>query len=114
MITPNVDCIIITQGQTDVYGDRQWDAPKASRCVVVRLVDGVQSTTVRADSSASRGFAKEPRSEARLLFPASTAIANGDRIEVQGVSLEVTQVHPRLDVLGTLNHLEVDGKRWQG
>ncbi len=66
-----------------------------------------EPTSVRSDSSASRGNAQElVMTNAKILFPAHVRIAIGDRFEIQSYDLGLVGREPRISVAGELDHLE--------
>ena len=88
-----------------------------SRCAIVWLYGAEDKTTVRADSSASRGRAEETLADARLLFLPTTDINLGDVVEVQvkggsNVKVEVKRIFRRPDVAGVIHHIDVEGEIW--
>ncbi|MGE8141854.1 hypothetical protein ACQKOE_07750 [Novosphingobium sp. NPDC080210] len=111
MFRPNITAQLIRKGATrDIFGQPSYGAPAPLRCAVVRLTTDVVPSTVRADSSASRGAAEETTAQAVILVPATTAIAVGDVLELLGERIEVTGRHPRINTRGTLDHIEIHGK----
>lgn len=112
MFIPNLYCTITKSGSTDVYGQTTLGEIFPTKCSVVKLMTRLEKTSVRADSSASRGNAEETTASARLLFSKTTDIREGDKVDVLGQSLRVTVVFPRLDVNGVLNHYQVDADVW--
>ncbi|MEO9387053.1 MULTISPECIES: hypothetical protein [Chromobacterium] len=114
MFFPKNTCKItrLTQ-ERDLFGkskgvEKSWEA----KCSVVRLLDGVGKSTVRADSSGSRGFAEEETLVGRLLLLPQADVQNEDIIEVVGRRMRVACVFPRFDVMGKLDHLQVDCVAW--
>jgi hypothetical protein len=76
---------------------------------VVTLADRVIESSVRADSSASRGSAEQEVLQAKLLIPAHVAVKKGDVIRILGREVEIASIHLRLDVFGQSNHQEIGG-----
>lgn len=114
MFRPNVRCVVTRlEAKYTLYGEQKEERSWPAKCGVVklRLID--QQTTVRADSSASRGFAEEDAVEARLMFLPAADVAEGDVIEVAGRKVKVTIIHPRFSITGALSHKEVDCTAWQ-
>ncbi len=114
MFRPNVNCTLrrLLDGY-DVYGRAQLGQPVPMKCGVVKLRDKRQQTTVRADSSGSRGFGEEQVVDVKLLLPKSSEVKAGDVIAVAGMSLEVAVVHQRFAMSGRLDHYEVECIAWQ-
>ena len=113
MFVPNVACTIVSMDQpTDLYGQPVEGDHTSTKCGIVRLEVGVLKTSVRADSSASRGQAIEKVAQSRLLFLPETKIRPNDRVIVDGFTLEVESVYPRHTIQGELDHWQVDLKLW--
>ena len=93
----------------DIFGKETHLPPIPLRCGIVRLSTVVVPSTVRADSSASRGAAEESNAQAIFLVPANTSIGVGDIIMTLGFRIEVKGRHPRLNTRGTLDHIEIHG-----
>lgn len=107
---PNADCVLTRKSVTyDRYGqpDEVFDSKKV-RCAVVTLSLDRELTAVRADSSATRGNARELTVNARLLFQRSVEVKNGDIVDILGIRLKVAGVFPRLDAAGRVDHHQVD------
>lgn len=96
----------------DGYGQAAYSAPLTVPCAVVTMTQKTKKTPIRADSSASRGAAEERLSIAKILFPTNVTIGQEDRFDILGASLRVIAVQPRNDVLGVLDHYEVDFEAW--
>ncbi|BBI61676.1 hypothetical protein HSBAA_29820 [Vreelandella sulfidaeris] len=71
-----------------------------------------EQTSVRADSSASRGRGQEVEANSIVLLPPTLPIAMGDLVEVMGYSFEVESIQPRLNIMGRHDHNEVGLKIW--
>ena len=112
MIVPSVSCTIARLVGADIYGKETMSAPVPSLCSVVKLSASSEKTSVRADSSASRGMAQEKTHSARLLFLSTEDISEDDRVTVAGLSLKVKTIEFRFDVRGVLDHLQVDLNSW--
>lgn len=114
MFRPNLTITLRRIGQDfDVYGHAQLLPAETMRCAVIKLRDKSQQTTVRADSSGSRGFGDERVVESKLLLPISSRIKAGDVLTVDGLDLQVDVVHPRHRATGVLDHYEVECVAWQ-
>jgi hypothetical protein len=113
MLRPNLHCTITKAGETyDGYGRPVLGKTVRSLCSVVKLMNSAEKTSVRADSSASRGSAAEITADARLLFSPLTNITVGDKVIVAGFELRVMNVAPRFDVHSRLDHYQVDANVW--
>lgn len=96
----------------DIYGKEQLGVSYTAKCAVVKLTQASEKTSVRTDSSASRGAAHEITADARLLFPPSSGVKIDDKVEVHGFSLKVISVFPRVSVTGRYDHDQVDLNVW--
>lgn len=113
MFRPNQAVTIIQQSKaTDVYGQPTGSTRLTERCAVVKLDIHSVGTTVRSDSSASRGHGKELVADAVLLFTRTTVVQIDDKIEIAGGTFRVIGKHPRFSVGGSLDHYEVSAAIW--
>lgn len=78
----------------------------------MKLTSTSEATSVRTDSSASRGASREIVADARLLFPQGSEVKIDDRVDVLGHSLKVVSVFPRQALGGRLDHYQVDLMVW--
>lgn len=114
MFRPNLICQIARCVSFTPSGKRLYGTPTHARCAIVTLQDMTPPTSVRTDSSASKGAARDETINARLLLPASTSVLAGDRISVLNYDLSVQTVFPRHNVFGRLDHYQVDCEIWKG
>lgn len=114
MLIPNLTCEIAAQGPASLTGRRSFGSYKVVPVAIVKLETSVGKTSVRTDSSATRGAATEIEAAARLLFPAFVMLYEGDRIRILDTVLSVQSVRPRHNVLGKLDHWQVDCEIYQG
>lgn len=113
MFRPNQTCTIrVASGRTDVYGQPLAATRVRERCAVVRLITTNQPSSVRADSSASRGAAKELVSDSLILLAKTTSANIDDLIEIQGATLRILSKHPRFGTTGALDHYEITASVW--
>lgn len=109
MFEPNLLGKLESKIGRDVHGRGQFAPQRDCPFAAVNLAYGAQPTTVRADSSASRGAAEEIVAvRSKILVPTYVTIAIGDRFHFSGVNFEVKNMHPRHSVMGALDHFEVD------
>jgi hypothetical protein len=78
----------------------------------VRLRHNQNHSSVRADSTASRGAADEDQADSIILLTPTTKAELGDQLEVGGLKVRIVQFHPRYTMAGTLEHYEVHGEFW--
>lgn len=113
MFRPNQVCYItVASGRTDVYGQPLAATKVREQCAIVRLVTTNMKSAVRADSSASRGNAKELVGDSLILLTATTAANIDDLIDVGGAKLRILSKHPRYSVGGVLDHYEITASVW--
>lgn len=110
---PHLDCLIAKKIGADRYGQPIYGADAPAHVGVVKLSLGAAKTSVRADSSASRGKSEELEADARLLFPSwGSKPEPGDVLTIRVVNevyrLKIKSVFPRLSVLGQLDHWQTD------
>ena len=113
MLLPYKPVKVLRREGYDQYGTPQYNQVTGERCAVVHLIDRSVKTSVRADSSASRGASDEYQATAKLLFPKTSQVEVEDRIEVNGVSLSVLTREPRYTADGRLDHIEVTCLLWE-
>lgn len=86
-----------------------------ARCSIVHLWNETDATSVRHDTSASRGRAEEAMADVRILLLPNQAVSTGDVIEVEqksadNVIFEVRRIFRRPDVHGRIHHIDVSGE----
>lgn len=110
MFRPNTICHILRKNaKRDIHGKESFQDPVMAPCAIVHLAHAVEPTSIRADSSASRGSADQETLAAKILFPPHIRLVKGDVIRAQGFLVEVVSIQPRLDIFGKVEHLEVGG-----
>jgi len=112
MLRPHTPCKVTPSRGFDLYGQRSSGVPFSTKCAVVKIQVRDDKTAVRADSSASRGYANEETIDARLLFLPHVKVDKGDKLTLLGVDLRVIEVMPRHDLHGILDHNQVDAVVW--
>jgi hypothetical protein len=100
-----------TSGYT-AYGQPKPVRWVTEACAVVRLRVSAQKTSVRADSSATRGAAEETEADGVLLLSHTTVVKMNDLLEVRGLKMRVTGIEPRYDLFGQHDHTEVHTVYW--
>jgi hypothetical protein len=88
------------------------DTPQRVMVDVIHLVGKIAPTSVRTDSSASRGNAEEMTAAAKILFQVSAKPQRGDRFVIHGIVLRIETVEPRADTFGQLDHWETTLVLW--
>lgn len=108
ILIPQLYGLLSRQNGTDLYGSPVYGTSIRVGLGVVRLQLGARKTSVRADSSATRGGSDETTIDAVLLFEPKVEPQMLDRLVVHGVTLRVVGFQPRFDLLGNLAHWQVD------
>lgn len=112
LFKPNLTCQVRTPNGKNAYGEETLGPPTLVPCAIIYLRSAVRESSVRADSSPSRGAAREKVIEAKLLTVANAAVKLDDQIEVAGYKLRVSSVFPRHDLEGVLDHYEIEATIW--
>lgn len=108
LFRPNTTCLLQRRGATpDVYGKYTYSAAVTVPCAVVTYDISTQKSSVRADSSGTRGRAFEQAGMAKFLFPRAVACDRGDVVTKDGYTLRVVEVHQRYGVDGRHDHNEI-------
>lgn len=109
MFRSNRSCRIRRKlNQYDKYGQPLYASPETIKFALVRFDTKVEDTTVRADSSATRGNVKEFHATGRILVEKLSKPGYGDLVAFDGKVFRVKEVEPRYNVLGKLDHYECD------
>lgn len=98
--------------ELDVYGESQLRFVDRIKLGMVRFADSVEKSSVRADSSASRGKAEQEEFDAVMVTPLESKVQQGDIMLVDGVKLRVDMIHKRFGLRGRPGHLEVGASIW--
>jgi hypothetical protein len=113
MFRPNFNCtVFVSSGTTDVYGQPLPSTAYKERCSIIKLNVTNEKSSVRADSSASRGAARELETNSVILLTKTTRAAIDDVVEVNSMKIRVTGKFPRHDLQGALDHYEISGTYW--
>ena len=113
MFKPNIACKVHrSSGAADVYGQPLPSTVISEKCAIINLNMKSLKTTVRADSSATRGAASEEVLDAFLLMTTGTKAEIDDVVEVAGIKIRVTRKFPRHNLQGVLDHFEIGGMIW--
>jgi len=113
MFSPNLDCLIqLTSGKTDIYSQPIPGKLVKERCSIIKLMIENEKSSVRADSSASRGSALELETMSTILLTAATRGRIDDIVKLNGYSLRIRGMFPRFDLQGKLDHYQVDVSMW--
>ena len=104
MFIPNNRCKLFkkTQGFTATGEPQGFETFVETACAIVRISLTTKKTSVRADSSASRGSSSETSGASTLLFPATSNLEIDDVIWIAGFLLEVVGIEPPLSYFRTV------------
>lgn len=89
----------------NIDGEETYADPVNFALAVVRLAAAAEKTSVRSDSSASRGAADVMTADAKILT--KTTLEVDDLVLFNGATMRVVGTHPRYTVAGQLDHYEV-------
>ena len=109
---PNTTAKLSRQTGLNVHSEPTFSDPVTVECGIVNLNAQAKQTSVRADSSASRGAAEETVIVAKILFLPKAYPAIGDKVELHGMTLRCNAVQPRVAVSGILDHFECLFEVW--
>lgn len=112
MLMPNQTCMLIKSAGNDVYGQPIPGIQSRERCSVVSMPTADVKSSVRSDSSASRGNAHEEQTNGKILLTAVTKAVMHDILVVRGQKLKIISTHPRFNAAGKLDHIEVAVNIW--
>ena len=91
----------------DAFGQPVLGPTWKEKVAPVKILFGSQHTTVRTDSSASHGNAYEVVADVVFLAKANSNISMNDTLTIHGNKVSVTGLHPRYQVTGALDHVEI-------
>lgn len=112
MFLPNTTCYIYSRTDTtNIFGKYEFLPRKTVKCSVITYDIKSLKTSVRADTSATRGQAENDEGIAKFCFPTYVNLKLDDEVEKDGFRMKVIEIHPRRNVLGKLDHYEVDMKK---
>lgn len=109
---PNQFCFVKAQAGYDIYGMAKFSLRKKERCAVVKSILQTEKSSVRADSSGSRGNAREITADLVMLLEPKTTAKHDAIIELHDNLYIVKSMHQRFDIRGKLDHYEVGCSYW--
>lgn len=112
MFKGNIQCVIRKQNGHDIYGMPKLGARKKERCAIVKLKVKNDKSSVRADSSASRGNARELEADVLILMEPKTIAEHDAIIELGPNQYRVMSMNPRFDMAGKVDHFEAGCTYW--
>lgn len=109
MFIPNRTCSLRRKRPTtNGYGEIIYGSKETIKFALVRFDLKIENSTVRADSSASRGNVNEFHASGRILVPVSVNPTWGDLVIIDRKVFKIKEVEPRYNVLGIQDHFECD------
>jgi hypothetical protein len=112
MFRPNQDCIIQKRGLNDVYGMPIPGISVKERCTIVKINIKNEKSSVRADTSASRGNAREFEDDAEFLLNKNTVAQIDDVILVDGLTFRIMTRFLRKNLQGVPDHVQITCTFW--
>lgn len=104
----HVPCTVIKSRGHDLYGAEVVGVKEKELCAVLELAKSANFSSVRTDSSATRGAAHENRAFAKLLLSYKTSAEIGDLILVHFYRLKVASKSPKFSAMGKLDHYQIE------
>tara|TARA_R110000851_G_scaffold59347_11_gene137425 strand:- start:13535 stop:13912 length:378 start_codon:yes stop_codon:yes gene_type:complete len=118
-LRPRTPCTIKRKtSKFDQYGRAEHtEKRRITKCAIIHLYNETSKTSVRADSSASRGRADERTADVRILLKPTEEIATGDLVSIKlkgglDITMEVNRIFRRPDVEGSIHHIDIEGDIW--
>lgn len=106
LFNPNQRCVIVKMGKMDIYGQRHIDKRISEKCAILQSKKSTTKSSVRADSSASRGNAQEITADYSFVLERTTVAEINDLIEFNSLRLKIVGLHPRFSIRGEHDHTE--------
>lgn len=113
MIYPTLRIEVHRMAGTDRNGQPLLVRQRDQMVAPVRLNFTSQHTTVRTDSSGTHGQAYEETADVTVLALPNSGIEIDDVLVVMGHKVRVSTKHPRFQVNGTLDHLQLKCVAWK-
>lgn len=109
MFLPNTRADLYRRStESNNFGKHEYSTRKSVPCSVIYLNVASKKSSVRADTSGSRGQADQMEGDARFCFPLYVALQIGDAVFKDDTWLEIIEIEPRRNVLGQLDHNQVE------
>lgn len=103
-----VPCFIYKyEGSTGFGAPKYAETPIKTVCSIVDTDYDDNKTTVRTDSSATKGNAREATYDTRLLIPKHIKVDLMDKVIADGQDMKIVRISPRRNVFGRLDHIEI-------
>jgi hypothetical protein len=113
LLKPNLTVKHSKQDGYDEHGQPLFSPERTIKCRVVHYRKNSVKTSVRADSSASRGRGQEQVYDAVVLFDSNSNVEIDDRVVIFGEKMKIEGFEPRFSIHGKLDHIEARLNVWQ-
>lgn len=112
LFRPNTTCVLIKNSGYNMYGEPIREERITEKCALLNAGLSMKKSSVRADSSASRGNALETTADYWLILMPDTKAELDDLIEIHGVQVKINQLIPRYSLRGQHDHTEALCSMW--
>lgn len=112
LFNPNTTCVIIKKSGYNVYGEPEYNSRVTERCTLINADTLSKKSSVRADSSASRGNAQETVADFWLILMSNTVAEIDDLVEIKDLRVKINELAPRYDLIGRHDHTEALCTMW--
>lgn len=112
LFNPNATCVIVKTVSFNKYGEPERYDRITEKCAVLRAKRNIKKSSVRADSSASRGNAIENIADYWLILMPDTKAEINDLIEIHDVQVKIIELIPRFGLSGKHDHTEAKCTMW--
>ena len=112
LFNPNTTCVIIKNSGYNDYGEPQYGERVVEKCAVLNAGISTKKSSVRADSSASRGNAWENIADYWFIFMPDTVADIDDLVEFNGHQLKIIKLIPRYSLTAEHDHTEAHCQMW--
>lgn len=112
LFKPNLTCEHRKPAGMNVYGEERLGDPVIIGCAIIKMMLKNMDSSVRADSSASRGAAIEQQLEGKILVEPTSNVEIDDQLVIDGIKVRVQSKFPRHSLSGKLDHYELTIGLW--
>ena len=113
LFNPNTTCVLIKNTGYNAYGEQTYSKePITEPCALLDAKRSMKKSSVRADSSASRGNAQEITADFWLILLPTTEAEIDDLIEIHGTRVKIIDLIPRYGLDGHHDHTEAMCQMW--
>jgi hypothetical protein len=112
MLIATTPCVIYQSEGFTAAGENTFGRWWHEKCAIVRMRLVSAHTTVRADQSASRGYAEELTADFILLLKPTTKAKLNDRIDLEDVKVQITSMSRGYSPQGHFEHYLVGCELW--